>query len=279
MPDIQRIKLLKGTLNELLQLNAVLLEGEICLISSNNNNGYDSLVIGDGVTEAKLLKPIPLNVSQGSVFLGVANTETDPGIPQSGVFYIAMEPGKYTNFGNIQVMPGEVCIFSYRYESWNKISILTIDSELSDTSINPVQNKIVTTKLKELEGKIIHTVKVNNEEVQKENGIINLTVDSELSNTSDNPIKNRAVTEKFKEYDQYGEEMSKTISAALSRFQTILEENETSTSKAVNDLIDKMQNMEVENAAEHNRIIEMHQNVILDVDLSIDENGNLIITY
>ena len=40
-----------------------------------------------------------------------------------------------------------------------------------------------------------------------------------------------------------------------------------------------MQNMEVENAAEHDRIIEMHQNVILDVDLSIDENGNLIITY
>lgn len=202
MPDIQRIKLLKGTLDELLQLDAVLLEGEICLISSNNN-GYDSLVIGDGVTKAKLLKLIPLNVSQGSVFLGIANTETDPGIPQSGVFYIATESGKYTNFGNLQVVPGEVCIFNYRYESWNKINILTIDSELNDTSINPVQNKVITAKLKELEGRIIHTVKINNEEVQKENGIINLTVDSELSSTSDNPIKNRTVTEKFKEYDWY----------------------------------------------------------------------------
>jgi len=75
------------------------------------------------------------------------------------------------------------------------------------------------------------------------------------------------------------EDMSRIISAALSRFQTILEENETSTSKAVNDLIDKMQNMEVENAAEHSRITEMQRNVTLDVDLSIDENGNLIITY
>ena len=75
------------------------------------------------------------------------------------------------------------------------------------------------------------------------------------------------------------EDMSRIISAALSRFQTILEENETSTSKAVNDLIDKMKNMEVENAAEHSRITEMQRNVTLDVDLSIDENGNLIITY
>lgn len=75
------------------------------------------------------------------------------------------------------------------------------------------------------------------------------------------------------------DDMSRIISAALSRFQTILEENETSTSKAVNDLIDKMKNMEVENAAEHSRITEMQRNVTLDVDLSIDANGNLIITY
>jgi hypothetical protein len=75
------------------------------------------------------------------------------------------------------------------------------------------------------------------------------------------------------------DEISRIISAALSRFQTILEENETSTSKAVNDLIYKMQNMEVENATAYSRIIEMQQNVTLDVDLSIDENGNLIITY
>lgn len=74
------------------------------------------------------------------------------------------------------------------------------------------------------------------------------------------------------------DEISRVISTALSRFQTILEENETSTSKAVNDLIDKMKNMEVENAAEHSRITEMQRNV-LDVDLSIDANGNLIITY
>lgn len=37
--------------------------------------------------------------------------------------------------------------------------------------------------------------------------------------------------------------------------------------------------MEVKNATAYSRVIEMQLNVTLDVDLSIDENGNLIITY
>ena len=202
MPEKQRVTLLKGTLDDLNASTAILKKGELCLIDSNEN-GYDSLVIGDGIHEARLLKLIPLNVSQGSVFLGIANIETDPGIPQNDVFYITGTEGTYTNFGGIIINKGEIVFLVYRYESWNKVVILTIDSELDETSENPVQNKIVTAKLKELEGKMIHTIKVNGTVQTKTNGAVDLRVDASFSDVSENPIMNSTITAKFNEFNWY----------------------------------------------------------------------------
>ena len=204
MSDIQRITLLKATIDELQVSEVVLLEGEICLVESGNN-GYDSLVIGDGSTEAKSLNIIPLNVSKGSVFLGIANTETKPGTPIQDVFYMSSEAGNYKYFGEgIIVSLGELAFLRYTYgEGWEKDTILNIDIELNETSLNPVQNKIVTQKLKELEGRIIETITVNGKKLTKKNGVVDLTVDSEFSDQSENPIMNKVVSEKFKEFDWY----------------------------------------------------------------------------
>jgi hypothetical protein len=202
MNEIQRITLLKGTLEDLQQVKSILLEGEISLVASGDS-GYDSLVIGDGKTEARLLKLIPLNVSKGSVFLGVANPETKPGTPTQSVFYIANKPGTYDNF-NLIIKSGEIAFFSYSpSEKWKKISILTTDTELSETSENLVQNKIITKALKDLENRIIERITINGVEVLKINGTINLTVDSEFSNQSENPLMNRTISQRMDEMEWY----------------------------------------------------------------------------
>lgn len=196
MPDTQRIKLLRETAEALLESNVILEDGEICLINSSgdeNINEYDSLVIGNGETEARSLKLIPLNVSKGSVFLGAANHETIPASkPTCSVYYLALTAGTYTGFGNIVVEPGEIVFLVYRYGGWSKIKIIRVDEELSETSTNPVQNKVLYRALKDLENKIVE-------------GTIKVPVDSEFSDESENPIMNRTVTQKFSEFDWYEE--------------------------------------------------------------------------
>ena len=187
--EIQRIKLLRGTAETLLESNAILENGEICLINSSgdkNINEYDSLVIGNGETEARSLKLIPLNVSKGSVFLGTADNETIPASkPTCSVYYLALTPGTYTGFGNLVVV-----FLVYQYGGWCKIKVIQVDEELSETSTNPVQNKVLYRALKDLETKIVE-------------GAIKVPIDSELSEESENPIMNRTVTQKFGEFDWY----------------------------------------------------------------------------
>lgn len=194
--EIQRIKLLRGTAETLLESNAVLENGEICLINSSgdkNINEYDSLVIGNGETEARSLKLIPLNVSKGSVFLGTADNETIPASkPTCSVYYLALTPGTYSGFGNIVVEPGEIVFLVYQYGGWCKIKVIQVDEELSETSTNPVQNKVLYRALKDLENKIVE-------------GAIKVPVDSEFSDESENPIMNRTVTRRFNEFEWYEE--------------------------------------------------------------------------
>lgn len=179
----QRIKFMRGLLRDLQTSDKVLLDGEVCLIASDINVGYDSLIIGDGTTVAKKLNLIPLNVSKGTIFLGVATTETIPGTPNQDCFYMAGEAGTYRGFGII-VEPGEIAFFKWQNLGWIKLSIktpLVIDSELSLESENPVQNKVITRALKELEER----------------------VDEDFSETSENPIMNKTVTNRFNDFDWY----------------------------------------------------------------------------
>ena len=188
--EIQRIKLLKGTRGSLEESEVILLDGELCLVNSEGT-GYDSLVIGDGRTEAKSLTLIPLNVAQGSVFLGRANPTLIPGTPTGPVFYLADIAGEYTGFGNMVVDEGETAFIMYRYGGWSKITINTkqvIDTELSDTSENPVQNKVIYKALKDLKDEIFEG---------------KVTIDSEFSDSSENPVMNRTITRKFNEFDWY----------------------------------------------------------------------------
>ena len=65
-------------------------------------------------------------IAGGYLYAGVAKltpTQTNPGSPDANVFYIATEPGTYTNFvgagGPLVVVDGEVAIFKFN-GAWSK---------------------------------------------------------------------------------------------------------------------------------------------------------------
>ena len=199
---MQRLTLLKGTIDELLSTEAILYDGEICLISSMGK-GYDSLVIGDGITKAKNLSLISLNISKGAVFLGIANKETNPGKPNQNVFYITNDYGTFPWFGGINIKEGSISLLKWNSQEWEVIELIKIDSELDEESYNPVQNKIITKKLKDLEKEIIKSITVNGVEIKRTGNTIDLKVDDTLSDSSVNPIMNKTITAKINEFNWY----------------------------------------------------------------------------
>lgn len=180
----QRIRLRRSTRKRIAVSSEVPLLGEVILIDSSGN-GYDSIAIGDGRTRAMNLRIFPLNVSTGSIFLGSINTTVVPGQPSQDSFYLASEPGYYKHFG-LTVEPGEVTFFRWQYSGWSKISskLTQADDRLDRNSTNPVQNRIVTRKLEELENKIP-------------------IIDEEFSGESRNAIMNGTVTNKIREIDDW----------------------------------------------------------------------------
>lgn len=74
---------------------------------------------------------------RGYLFAGVATPSTNPGVPDGNVFYLASEPGTYSNFGNIEVGNNELAIIvnSGYNEAWVKkgISISGLNQILTYT--------------------------------------------------------------------------------------------------------------------------------------------------
>ena len=182
--EVQRIRLRRSTRKRFSVSSEVPLLGEVILIDSSGE-GFDSLAIGDGRTRAMNLKIFPLNVSAGSVFLGNINTTVVPGQPSRDSFYLASEPGYYRHFG-LTVEPGEVTFFRWQYGGWSKVTarVITIDEQLDRNSKNPVQNRVITRKLEEIESKIP-------------------IVDENFSGESRNAIMNKTVTGKIHELEDW----------------------------------------------------------------------------
>lgn len=202
MPDTPRICLLKSTYERLKESIITLLPGEICLVDTEGT-GYDSLVVGDGKTKAKDLNLIPLNVSKGAVFLGVANKETNPGKPNQCVFYITSDSGKFPGFDGITIEKESISLLRWNTKNWEVIKLFKIDEKFDEESCNPIQNKIVTKKFNDLENEVIKVITVNGVELQRIGNTINLVVDDTLSEISKNPIMNKAVTTKINEFGWY----------------------------------------------------------------------------
>lgn len=63
------------------------------------------------------LSSIISNLGENATFAGVATPETNPGTPDGNVFYLASEPGIYSNFNGLQLQDG-LYILIFDGDSW-----------------------------------------------------------------------------------------------------------------------------------------------------------------
>lgn len=82
--------------------------------------------ITGGEMQNTLLSMVDALGEEGYLFKGVANKQTQPGVPSGQVFYFATEVGEYPGFvsgggiGRLSVAEGEVAIFKFNGTSWSK---------------------------------------------------------------------------------------------------------------------------------------------------------------
>lgn len=91
------------------------------VIKANGNNEITGAIMQN------VLNTIVSTVGANRTFVGIANADTNPGLPDGNVFYIAYTAGNYANFqyetANLTVNPGELAILYNRGNNWDKYVI------------------------------------------------------------------------------------------------------------------------------------------------------------
>lgn len=91
------------------------------VIKANGNNEITGAIMQN------VLNTIVSTVGANRTFVGIANADTDPGLPDGNVFYIAYTAGNYVNFqyrtANLTVNPGELAILYNGRNNWDKYVI------------------------------------------------------------------------------------------------------------------------------------------------------------
>lgn len=82
-----------------------------------NTNGNQAIT---GQLLQNALNNIITNVGENSTFAGIATVDTNPGVPDGPVFYLATTAGTYPNFNSIKVLDGEAVIFEWNNGTWTK---------------------------------------------------------------------------------------------------------------------------------------------------------------
>lgn len=91
------------------------------VIKANGNNEITGAIMQN------VLNTIVSTVGANRTFVGIANADTNPGLPDGNVFYIAYTAGNYANFqygtANLTVNPGELAILYNGKNNWDKYVI------------------------------------------------------------------------------------------------------------------------------------------------------------
>lgn len=97
-------------------------------------NGMQEIT-GD-VLQATLLSLVS-NIGDNATFAGMATPDTNPGTPDQNIFYLAAQPGVYSNFGGVE-LTDQVLIFTNKNGIWvkNESGIAT------SVKITKLENKI-----------------------------------------------------------------------------------------------------------------------------------------
>ena len=138
-----KIQLKRGTLENWLKADPILLDGEMALVATyaSKPTVYDQYKVGGGskkfselpyqglpclqelgasTTSPLSQKAITDWINKGYQFRGVATPSTNPGTPDGPVFYLASEDGTYSNFNGISVADGEAVILQWNDGAWTK---------------------------------------------------------------------------------------------------------------------------------------------------------------
>lgn len=94
------------------------------------DNGMQEIT-GD-VLQSVLLSMVNI-LGNNAMYAGVAKPSTAPGTPDQNVFYIAGEPGVYSNFGGTVLNQGQLAVFSNEEGAW-KSSVIDLASSLGKKS-------------------------------------------------------------------------------------------------------------------------------------------------
>lgn len=108
-------------------------------IKSNNNQEITGKILQN------TLLSIVSNIGENYSFAGVATVSTSPGNYSGPVFYLACEPGIYSNFNSIKINPGELCVLQNTEDSsWQKnvISKNNIVTRISADSYSSFNEKL-----------------------------------------------------------------------------------------------------------------------------------------
>ena len=106
-----------------------------------NRNGVQAIT---GQILNGVLKAMVEQLGRGYTIMGAAIPMTDPGTPDGPECYFASETGTYTDFGGLQVVPGELALLCYTpTDGWTKATIYegfqevgaTIDGNVGTPSV------------------------------------------------------------------------------------------------------------------------------------------------
>ena len=88
--------------------------------------------IKDGAVTTDKLEPsiqsLITNISKTATFAGIATPTTNPGTPDGPVFYLAFEPGEYSNF-SVTINGNGIYIITNASSTWNVIKAYCLDIE------------------------------------------------------------------------------------------------------------------------------------------------------
>lgn len=102
-----------GHSNAISQINAKLDEHTESINAKITTDRIEDGAVTIGKLEQSIQSLIT-NISKNASFAGIATPTTNPGIPDGPVFYLAIEPGVYSNFGGISVADGEAVILEWK---------------------------------------------------------------------------------------------------------------------------------------------------------------------
>lgn len=136
-------------------------------------------ITGD-VLQATLLSLVS-NIGDNATFAGMATPDTNPGTPDQNIFYLAAQPGVYSNFGGVE-LTDQVLIFTNENGIWvkNDSGIATLGK------IAKLENKIEGLSIKASEYVIGYWVGDNSPKATSADGYLRCNVPYQIdANTND----------------------------------------------------------------------------------------------